>query len=315
MTARQSIANRIVLATLVLGLANAAWAADPPRIVTTIPPIHSLVAAVTEGVVDPVLLVRGNTSPHDYAMAPSDARALQNAQLLVWVGPTLETFVVRALRDPRENRRVITLMNQDGMALLETRAGGAFDDHDHDDDAHDDDAGGHIDAHLWLDPSNAARTIQVVADALIALDPSRADTYRANAARALANIARLDETLMATLAPVRHRPFIVFHDAYQYLERRYDLAVAGSVTVAPDRKPGARRLRDIQHHIAEAGVVCVFAEPQFQPAVLDTVIEGTAARAGVADPLGAALDPGPDLYPALMRGLARSLADCLSPHS
>ena len=315
MTARQSIANRIVLATLVLGLANAAWAADPPRIVTTIPPIHSLVAAVTEGVVDPVLLVRGNTSPHDYAMAPSDARALQNAQLLVWVGPTLETFVVRALRDPRESRRVITLMDQDGISLLKTRAGGAFDDHDHDDDAHDDDAGGHIDAHLWLDPSNAARTIQVVADALIALDPSRADTYRANAARALANIARLDETLMATLAPVRHRPFIVFHDAYQYLERRYDLAVAGSVTVAPDRKPGARRLRDIQHHIAEAGVVCVFAEPQFQPAVLDTVIEGTAARAGVADPLGAALDPGPDLYPALMRGLARSLADCLSPHS
>ncbi len=315
MTARQSIANRIVLATLVLGLANAAWAADPPRIVTTIPPIHSLVAAVTEGVVDPVLLVRGNTSPHDYAMAPSDARALQNAQLLVWVGPTLETFVVRALRDPRESRRVITLMDQDGISLLKTRAGGAFDDHDHDDDAHDDDAGGHIDAHLWLDPSNAARTIQVVADALIALDPSRANTYRANAARALANIARLDETLMATLAPVRHRPFIVFHDAYQYLERRYDLAVAGSVTVAPDRKPGARRLRDIQHHIAEAGVVCVFAEPQFQPAVLDTVIEGTAARAGVADPLGAALDPGPDLYPALMRGLARSLADCLSPHS
>ena len=315
MTARQSIANRIVLATLVLGLANAAWAADPPRIVTTIPPIHSLVAAVTEGVVDPVLLVRGNTSPHDYAMAPSDARALQNAQLLVWVGPTLETFVVRALRDPRESRRVITLMDQDGISLLKTRAGGAFDDHDHDDDAHDDDAGGHIDAHLWLDPSNAARTIQVVADALIALDPSRANTYRANAARALANIARLDETLMATLAPVRHRPFIVFHDAYQYLERRYDLSAAGSVTVAPDRKPGARRLRDIQHHIAEAGVVCVFAEPQFQPAVLDTVIEGTAARAGVADPLGAALDPGPDLYPALMRGLARSLADCLSPHS
>jgi len=320
-TPRKSTASRFVLAILILGLSTSAWAADPPRIVTTIPPIHSLVAAVTKGVVDPVLLVRGNTSPHEYAMAPSDARALQNAQLLVWVGPALETFVVRALRDPRESRRVITLMDQDGIALLETRAGGAFDDHDHDhdhdhdDDAHDDDAGGHIDAHLWLDPSNAARTIQVVADALIALDPSRADTYRANAARALANIARLDETLMATLAPVRHRPFIVFHDAYQYLERRYDLAVAGSVTVAPDRKPGARRLRDIQHHIAEAGVVCVFAEPQFQPAVLDTVIEGTAARAGVADPLGAALEPGPDLYPALMRDLARSLADCLSPHS
>ena len=325
MLVRDSIVRRFVLATSVtLGLAAPAWAADPPRIVTTIPPIHSLVAAVTEGVVDPVLLVRGSASPHNYAMAPSDARALQNAQLLIWVGPTLETFVARTLRDPREGRRVITLMDQDGISLLKTRAGGAFDRHVHDDDhdehAHDeehadDDAGGHLDAHLWLDPSNAARTIEIVADALVALDPSRADTYRANAARALDRIARLEDSLMATLAPVQDRPFIVFHDAYQYLERRYDLAVAGSITVAPDRKPGARRLREIQRRIVEGGVVCVFAEPQYQSSVIETVIEGTAARAGVADPLGASLDPGPDFYPALMRRLARSLAECLSPHS
>lgn len=301
-----------------------ARAGELPRIVTTIPPIHSLVAAVTEGVVDPVLLVRGGSSPHTYAMAPSDARAIQNAQLIVWVGPNLETFLARALRDPYDSRRIITLMDEDGMLLLDTREGGIFeghnDDHgtDHDvhhDEAHRDDDHFQTDAHLWLDPLNAMRTVEIVAEALINLDPERAQTYRANAAQTLDSIARLDKSLAATFASIEQSPFFVFHDAYQYLENRYGLSVAGSITVSPDRKPGARRLREIQQRISQESVACIFAEPQFSPSVIESVTEGTAARTSTADPLGAELEPGSALYTNLMFSLARSFSDCLSPRS
>ena len=264
--------RRFSLILVFLSISTLARAGELPRIVTTIPPIHSLVAAVTEGVVDPVLLVRGGSSPHTYAMAPSDARAIQNAQLIVWVGPNLETFLARALRDPHDSRRVITLMNEDGMLLLDTREGGIFEGHDgdhgtdHDDDHgtdHDDDHDVHhdeahrdddhfrTDAHLWLDPLNAIRTVEIVAEALINLDPERAQTYRANAAQTLDRLSRLDKSLAATFASIEQSPFFVFHDAYQYLENRYGLSVAGSITVSPDRKPGARRLREIQQRIVK----------------------------------------------------------------
>jgi zinc transport system substrate-binding protein len=239
-------------------------------------------------------------------MAPSDARAIQNAQLIVWVGPNLETFLARALRDPHDSRRIITLMNEDGMLLLDTREGGIFeghdDDHDvHDDEAHRDDDHFRTDAHLWL--------------ALINLDPERAQTYRANAAQTLDSIARLDKSLAATFASIEQSPFFVFHDAYQYLENRYGLSVAGSITVSPDRKPGARRLREIQQRISQESVACIFAEPQFSPSVIESVTEGTAARTSTADPLGAELEPGSALYTNLMFSLARSFSDCLSPRS
>jgi len=360
-----------VLRTLTLGsglglalllMATGAQSAEAPRLVTTLPPIHSLVAAVAEGATTPHLLLRGGTSPHTYTMAPSDARTLQNADLVVWVGPSVETFMVRALRDPRPGRRVLTLKEGAGVIVLETRKGGIFETHDHDrverhnhdadhahadehdhdedhahDDEHDHDEDhahddvhdhkeehghqdkpvhdAHVDGHLWLDPKNALRIVELTAEALIELDPGRAAIYRANAARAAERLSRLDAELATILNPVKDHSFIVFHDAYQYFERRYGLTVAGSITVAADRKPGARRLREIRDRLTNAGAACVFAEPQFPPDVVATVVEGTGARKGTADPLGAALEPGPDLYPTLMRELARSLAECLSPQS
>jgi len=318
---------RTALVFSLLVLASAAHAAEPPRIVASIPPVHSLVAAVTDGVSDPVLLLRGGASPHAYSMAPSDARALQDADLVVWVGPVLETFLVRTLRQDKPNRHVLTLVEQPSIRLLPARTGGAFetDSHDHDhnhdhDEATDNDVqagdekhGYGTDAHLWLDPANARAIVAAVAGALVALDPERAAIYRGNAARAMARLDDLDVALERILTSVRDRPFVVFHDAYQYLERRQGLTVVGSITVAPDRKPGARRLLEIRERIAATGAVCVFAEPQFRPDVIATVIEGTTARAGVADPLGAELIPGPELYARLMSGLASSLAACLTP--
>ncbi|MDE0883326.1 MAG: zinc ABC transporter substrate-binding protein, partial [Myxococcota bacterium] len=234
--------------------------------------------------------------------------------------PNLETFLARALRDPHDSRRIITLMNEDGMLLLDTREGGIFEGHDDDhdvnhDEAHRDDDHFRTDAHLWLDPLNAMRTVEIVAEALINLDPERAQTYRANAAQTRDSIARLDKSLAATFASIEQSPFFVFHDAYQYLENRYGLSVAGSITVSPDRKPGARRLREIQQRISQESVACIFAEPQFSPSVIESVTEGTAARTSTADPLGAELEPGSALYTNLMFSLARSFSDCLSPRS
>ena len=346
-SSRHAVARRLAIGVLGwLALTGVSAAADAPRIVTTVPPVHSLVAAVAEGATTPYLMLRGGASPHAYAMAPSDARALQDARLVVWVGPMLETFMVRALREPRTGRRVMALMDQPGMVIHQARAGGIFDAHAHEEDgdhatehAHGDDdhdphddhddhddhdegaAGGHedhaahTDGHLWLDPRNALQIVALVADALADLDPERAALYRANAQRTAARLTQLDADLAAILDPVKDRPFVVFHDAYQYLEERYGLTTAGAITVAPDRKPGARRLQEIRDRLHTDGVACVFAEPQFPPDVVATLIEGTGVRAGTADPLGATLEPGPDLYPSLMRTLARSLAACLTPHS
>ncbi len=279
-------------------------AAAAPRIAVSIPPIHSLVASVTAGVSVPTLIVRGSASPHGYAMAPSDARAVQQADLVVWVGPDLETFLARALRDPRPGQRVITLMTAEEIKVLAARTGGVSDDHGHQDREG-------ADAHLWLDPANARAIVTLTVSALSAIDPTNAATYRANGDQTRARLDALDTALVHQFAAVKDRPFIVFHDAYQYLERRYGLTVAGAITVSPDRKPGARRLREIQTRIADPGVACVFAEPQVKPDVIETVIAGTAARAAVTDLLGADLTPGPDLYFVLMTNLAKALVDCL----
>ncbi len=158
--------------------------------------------------------------------------------------------------------------------------------------------------------------VDAIAQALSAADPANAAAYAGNADKVRADLDRLDAELAETLEPVRDRPFVVFHDAYQYFEDRYGLAAVGAIAVDPQRSPGAARLQDIRAELQERDAACVFAEPQFRPALVETVVEGTGAGTGVLDPLGADLEAGPDQYGMLLRGLARSLADCLgSPRS
>lgn len=292
---------------LFVALCAPAAAASPPRVVASIPPIHSLVAAVMAGVGAPTLLVRGGASPHGYAMAPSDAAAIQEADALFWVGPQLETFLGRPLAS-RRDLRLVTLIELPGLTLHATREGGVFDGHGHREASE----GASVEPHIWLDPHNAKAIVAAAVRTLGDIDPANAGTYAANGGRLAARLDALDRELAAVLAPVQEIPFVVFHDAYQYIERRYDLAVAAAITVAPDRMPGARRLREVQDRIRAAGAACVFAEPQFEPDVIRTVIEGTSARVGTLDPLGTALEPGRDLYFAMMHALAGSLLRCLA---
>jgi len=321
-----------VLAAAWLGVIGPA--AAEPNVVASIKPIHSLAAGVMEGVGTPTLLVEGAGSAHGYAMRPSDARALARADVVFWVGEGLETYMVGPLAELAGNARVVALAEARGVALLPLREGIAWEAHDHehhgeaaDKDHHD--ADGHhgeahdntdhrragYDAHIWLDPDNARWIVAAMAETLSEVDPENAEVYRANADRLAGRIAILDRELAARLAPVDDIPYVVFHDAYQYFEDHYDLAAVGSITLSPELAPGAHRLREIREKIVTLRARCVSSEPQFEPALVETVRKGTAARTGVLDPLGGALEDGPDLYFELMRSLAGSLRACLSESS
>ncbi len=300
--------------TLLFGLWAAPAAAEAPKVVVSIKPLHSLVAAVMQGVGEPALLVRGGASPHDYALKPSDAKAVAEADIVVWVGEGLESFLVRPMKNRAKAAQDIALMHAAGLTLLRPREGGAWESHDH---GHKHDHSSHhgehgeLNLHIWLDPMNAKEIGEVVAVALAARDTANAAVYTANAAALGQRLDALDAELKAALAPVADRRFVVFHDAYQYFENRYGLNAAGSIMVNPDRPPSAKRLAAIRARVKELGATCVFAEPEFEPKLVRTVVEGTQARTGVLDPEGAAIPEGPELYVTLMRGLAKGLTECL----
>ncbi|HEX8044395.1 zinc ABC transporter substrate-binding protein ZnuA [Rhizobium sp.] len=299
--------------------AGATMAADAPDVVVSIKPIHSLVAAIMDGVATPDLIVDGAASPHTYALKPSNAKALEAAKVVFWVGPGMEAFLEKPLSALGANALVVELDKAPGITKLKFREGGAFEahddgdehaestDHDHHDHDHEE-----FDTHLWLDPHNAKAMAAEITTTLVAADPANALTYEANQKALDDGLDALDAEITATLAPVKSKPFIVFHDAYQYFERRYGVRVAGSITVSPESIPGAQRISEIHGKVAELGATCVFAEPQFEPKLVNVVLEGTSAKSGVLDPEAATLPQGPDLYFDLMRGIANSLKTCLS---
>lgn len=287
-----------------------------PHVVASTKPVHSLVSAVMGEVGTPTLIVRGAASPHTYSLRPSDAAALENADIVFWTGHGMELFLAKALDSLALKAEVVELAEAPGIVLLPLREGGAFEAHVHDDaghdhDGHDHDSHGDGDMHFWLDPDNAGLMVTHIADVLAAADPENAEAYRANAEAELQRLDALTDELQVKLAPVAGKPFIVFHDAYQYFEARFGLELAGAVTISPDVMPGAARIDQLRDRVGELGATCVFAEPNFEPAIIRTIVEGTEAASGVLDPEGSALTEGPDLYPQLLRGLADGLVDCL----
>ncbi|AHB48268.1 zinc transporter [Hyphomicrobium nitrativorans NL23] len=360
---RTATALALLVGTLLSGTAAIA---DELKVTATIKPIHALVAQVMEGVGAPSLLVRGAASPHTYALKPSDARALHQADVFFRVSETVEPFTSKIVEALPESVRVVTLADSPGIELLPIRRGETFEAHDHDhshgadhkhdhhdhgkkkhgghdhkhghghkhDHDHDHKAADHahhdhdhdhaephahaaheIDGHVWLDPQNARKMLTEIARALSEAAPDHADTFRANANRAAAALDTLEAEIARDLAPVKGKPYVVFHDAYQYFERRFDLAPVGSITLSPEVRPSAKRLTEIRQRLGALEASCVFAEPQFQPRLVEAVIEGTTARAGTLDPEGALLEPGPAAYETLLRNLTSGLKACLAPQS
>ena len=293
--------------------------AKTPKVVVTLKPVHALVAGLMQGIDTPVLIVDGAASPHTFTLKPSSARAIQEADIFIRVSPAVEPFTNKVVEALPKSVALITLSELPGITLLDQRTGGTFEPHvhehghdgpaGHDDD--DDDAHGAKDGHIWLDPANATAIVKGVAEVLAAKSPENADRLKANAAALAARIDALDTEIAASLAPVRNKPFIVFHDATQYFERHFGLKAAGSITVSPEVSPSVKRLSAVRKKITQLGAACVFSEPGFQPNLVSAVTEGTTARAGTLDPEGTTLSPGPDLYFDLMTALSQNLRGCL----
>lgn len=326
----------VAAAALALLIAAPA-AASAPRVVVSIAPLHSLVTAVTGDRAEPHLIVPAGQSPHTFALAPSDARALARADIVFSAGGATDRFLERPLDSLAGEAVHARLLDMGGVRTLKARSGGAWRhahaeegngghgeahtaDHDegHEHGHGGGDGTGHgasaaaIDPHAWLDPRNAVAFVRAAARRLARLDPEHAGIYRTNADAAIERIEATDAALAERLAPVADRPYLVFHDAYQYFERRYGLTAAGSIVVDPGRPPGARRLSELRDRIEALGAVCLFVEPQFEPRIARTIAEGTGTRIAELDPLGAGLTPGPDLYPDLLRHLGASLRGCLA---
>ncbi|MEQ1652231.1 MAG: zinc ABC transporter substrate-binding protein [Hyphomicrobium sp.] len=294
-------------------------AAAEPKVVVTLKPIHALVSQIMEGAGKPVLIVDGSASPHTFTLKPSGAQAINQADVFIRVSEALEPFTHKIADALPKSVRLMSLVQSPGVALLSQRTGATFEVHDHSDvehgdhgDDHDAPADGAKDNHIWLDPQNAKAIVDDVAKKLSAIYPEHAATFARNAVSLVAKIDALSAEITAELAPVKDKPFIIFHDATQYFEKRFGLAAAGSVTVSPDVQPSAKRLTAVRKKIASLGAVCVFAEPGFQPKLVAAVTEGTSARAGTLDPEGISLTAGPELYFDLMRGLAKGVAGCLA---
>ena len=308
------------------------------KVVTSIKPIHSLASYLMDGIGKPELIVDGYASPHGFSMKPSHAKMLQNADLIFWVGEDLENFLEKPLKSIAKKAEKIELIEIKGLNVLKFRERNIFDEHDHDHDDHGkkeddhddhdhddhgkkeehddhDDHDGHeghahgeFDPHIWLDTMNAKAMLNEMAEHLIENDPKNEAKYKSNLDKALKDIDKLTIEVMTELN--NSVSSIVFHDAYQYFEKRFNVNVLGAFTVNTDVMPGAEQLAEIREIIEHDKVACVFSEPQFNPDIINAVAKDMKIKTGVLDPLGATLDSGKDLYFKLIRNMSASFKGC-----
>lgn len=290
--------------------------AEGPVVVADIAPVHSLVAQIMDGVGEPALLLPASASPHDYALRPSDAAALQSADAVFWVGSDLTPWLEPTLEALSRDAVTVSLLNVEQTLTLDFREGAVFaaksDDHDHDHDhadEHDHDHSG-TDPHAWLDPVNARVWVGAIAAELSELDPENAETYQRNLETAQQDIDLLTAQLQSDLASLNSIRFVVLHDGYRYFEDRFGLSAAGAISESDATSPSAGRVRDIRRAIEEQDVTCLFTEVQLQSSLVDVLASETEVEVLTLDPLGALLEPGKTLYGEKMRNIAASFEAC-----
>ncbi len=352
--------------------ATGSASADAPKVVTDIAPVHGLVSRVMSGVGEPSLIVRPGSSPHHYSMRPSDARALDEADLVFWIGESLVPWLEQPIEELSTSAHVIELLSAKGNVTYEFRQGATFEAHDHDehdDDHHDDhkdhddhghheeheeahdhgDHGDHgddddhkdhaheghddhhdehgdehgddhddehnhahdgVDPHAWLSATNGKLWLDVIAEELAEHDPENAQAYQDNAKAGKAELDAAITSISAALKPVQDARFVVFHDAYQYFEKEFDLAATGAISIGDASKPSAARIAEVQDTVRELNVSCVYTEPQFNKGLVRTIADGTGVKELEVDPLGTTLDLGPNFYVELLQSMGNSFAAC-----
>jgi len=307
------------LLTAIPGLAQA----EVPAVVTDIPPVHALVAQVMGDLGQPTLLLAKGADEHDFQLRPSQAGAVADADLVVWIGPELTPWLDSALAGRPEGAAALALLHAEGTALrayaTPTEDGGTDEHDEHAHDAHADEAAhdghdhGAEDPHAWLDPDNARSWLGTIAGELSRLDPANAATYAGNARAAADRITATDAEIAALLAPAKGKPIVTFHDAFGYFADHYGLTLAGSIALGDATSPGAARLRDLRSDMAGGAVLCIFPEVQHDPALVSQMAEGTDARIGAAlDPVGSSMEPGPEAYEAMLKAIGTAIADCVT---
>lgn len=304
-----------MLAVCGLWWITSAFASTTPNVVVTIPPFHALVSAVMEDVGEPELLVKNGASPHHYNLRPSEIKSLQEANLIFWGGPALETFLVKPLQTIESSVKVVELDKTPKLLLLSPRRTAAFKQphshdeghsccgHDHGSDARD--------MHFWLDPNNAKLMVAVIVKTLSQADPSHQEQYRNNAKKFIAKIDALDRELKIKLKPIQKMPYIVFHDAYQYYDNYYGLTGVGSITIHPELPISLQRLTEIRDRVKKTKSTCLFREPQFKSALVENLGQETGTRVGELDPLGQSQAKDGSDYLKLLDNIANSLKECL----
>ena len=347
---------------------------DKPSVVVTIKPLHSLVAGVMAGVAEPYLLLKGSATPHHFQLKPSQALKLNKADLIIWVGPSLESPLVKTVKSIGSDKSSFEILKLADLTKLEFRSPHHHDhedehndehagkdshdhdhdkdhakkedhdhdhdedhakkedhDHDHDEDHakkedHDHDHDEHhakkdehdhshagVDPHIWLDTDNAIVITKAVRDRLSEIAPSHAKIFQKNAEAQIQRLEALKSELAGQLNPVKKRPYMVFHDAYQYFTKPIGLSFEGAITLNPSRPVSAAHLKELRETLNEKKIVCVFSEPQFSDKTVKALIGKADVKIGQLDPLGAALAEGPDAYSATLRGLADAFKSCLAP--
>ena len=292
------------------------------KVVTTIKPLHSLVSSVMEGVGEPSLIIEGTNNPHTFVFKPSHAELLEEANIVFWIGEDLEAFMEKPLDSLASNAKKVAFMDLASIEKLKFREENIFDDHDdHDDhDGHDDEHEGHddhddhghahgeFDAHIWLDPMNAKEMIHEIAHELSDLDPKNKETYESNANTALKSLDKLIKDVNSSVS--KDVSYIVFHDAYQYFEKRFGVSSAGALTLNPDVLPGAKQIADVQDLISDKKIKCIFSEPQYNPKIIETLASDMNITTGIMDPLGAYIEKGSTMYFDLIKQISDSINKC-----
>ena len=302
------------------------------KVVTTIKPLHSLISNVMDGIGEPSLIIEGSTSPHSFVLKPSHAKLIEQADIIFWIGEDIETFMEKPLESIAKNAKKVSFMELSSIEKLKFREENIFEHEDHDDHGHDekkdhddhghdekedhDDHGdgheghhhGEFDAHIWLDPANAKEMLHEIAHELADLDPANADKYESNADNTIKSIDDMISSVSSRIN--KNAKFIVFHDAYQYFEKRFGVATAGALTLNTDVLPGAKQISEIKEVIAERDIKCIFSEPQFNPKIIETIAQDTGIKTGVLDPLGSIFDASQSQYFTLINDIGNKLKGC-----
>lgn len=307
--------NSFLCAALTTAFLGTAALPAQAAVVASIKPLGFIAAAIADGVTPTEVLLPDGASEHDYALRPSDVKRLQSADLVVWVGPEMEAFMQKSVNQLAEQKQV-QLAALPGVKPLLMK-GDDEDDHGHEGHEHhgensdEDHHHGGYNMHIWLSPEVARLSAVAIHDKLVELMPQNRAKLDANLQTFELGLANIDKQVGSVLAPFKGKGYFVFHDAYGYFEKHYGLTPLGHFTVNPEIQPGAQRLHEIRTQLVEQKAVCVFAEPQFRPAVINAVARGTNVRSGTLDPLGIEVKLGKDSYMQFLSGLANQYASCL----